>query len=148
MIILAFLFFMMLAATLLNVAHPSAMRLLISGRRSPACVTVLPRCTYLSTFSMTFPSTVTVDVMAVSFSITLVLLRFMLRPTGLLVRCMSVSMLSSSSGDLATRTISSAKIKCYRCSPSMLIPCPLPSQLIVLIMASCRHAQCHTHCVI
>ena len=38
----AFLLFMMLA-TLLNAAHPSAMRLLISGRRSPACVTVLPR---------------------------------------------------------------------------------------------------------
>ena len=64
---------------------------------------------------MTFPSAVTVDVLAVSFSITLVLLRFMLRPTGLLARCMSVSMLSSSSGDLAIRTISSAKIKCDRC---------------------------------
>ena len=76
--------------------------------------------------------------MAVSFSITLVLLRLMLRPTGLLARCMSVSMLSSSSGYLATRTISSAKIKCDRCSPSMLIH--LPSQLIMLIMASCRHA--------
>ena len=125
-------------ATLLNAAHPSAMRLLISGRRSPACVTVLPRYTYLATFSMTFPSTVTVDVMEVSLSITLVLLRFMLRPTGLRARCMSVSMLSSSSGDLATRTISSAKIKCDRCSPSMLIH--LPSQLVLLIMASCRHA--------
>ena len=75
------------------------------GRRSPACVTVLPRYTYLSTFSMTFPSTVMVDVMAVSFSTTLVLLRFMLRHTGLLARCMSVSMLSISSGDIATRTI-------------------------------------------
>ena len=60
----AFLLFMMLA-TLLNAAHPSAMRLLISGRRSPACVTVLPRYMYLATFSMTFPSTVTVDVMEV-----------------------------------------------------------------------------------
>ena len=129
----------MMLATLLNAAHPRAMRLLISGRRSPASGTVLPRYTYLSTFSMTFPSMVTVDVMAVSFSITLVLLRFMLRPTGLLAKCMSVSMLSSSSGDLATRTIlSSAKIKCDRCSPSMLIH--LPSQLIWLIMAPCRHA--------
>ena len=135
--ILAFLFFMMLA-TLLNAAHPNAMRLLISGRRSPACVTVLPRYTYRSTFSMVFPSTATVDVVALSLSITLVLLRFMLRPTGLLARCMSVSMLSSSSGDLATRTMSSAKIKCDRCSPSMLIH--LSSQLILLIMASCRHA--------
>ena len=61
--ILAFLLFMMLA-TLLNAAHPSAMRLLISGRRSPACVTVLPRYTYRSTFSMVFPSTATVDVVA------------------------------------------------------------------------------------
>ena len=65
------------------------------------------------------------DVVAFSLSITLVLLRFMLRPTGL-------SMLSSSSGDLATRTISSTKIKCDRCSPSMLIL--LSSQLILLIM--------------
>ena len=128
----------MMLATLLNAAHPSAMRLLVSGRRSPACVTVLPRYTYLSTFSMVFPSTVTVDVVAFSFSITLVLLRFMLRPTGLLARCMSVSMLSSSPGDSATRTISSAKIKCDMCSPSMLIP--LSFQLILLIMASCRHA--------
>ena len=136
MFILAFLLFMMLA-TLLNAAHPSAMHLLISGRRSPLCVTVLPSYTYLSTFSMTFPYTVTVDVMEVSFSITLVLLRFMLRPTGLLARCMQVSMLFSSSVDLATRTISSTKIKCERCSPSMLIH--LPSQLILLLMASCRH---------
>ena len=66
--ILAFLLFMMLA-TLLNAAHPSAMRLLISGRRSPACVTVLPRYTYRSTFSMVFPSTATVDVVALSLSI-------------------------------------------------------------------------------
>ena len=51
MFILAFLLFMMLA-TLLNDAHPSAMRLLISIRRSPACVTVLPRYTYRSTFSI------------------------------------------------------------------------------------------------
>ena len=129
----------MMLATLLNAAHPSAMRLLISGRTSPACVTVLPRYMYLSTFSMTFPSTVTVDVMEVSFSITLVLFRFMLRPTGLLARCMLiVSMLSSYSGYLATRTISSAKIKCDRSSPSMLIS--LTSQLILWIMSSCRHA--------
>ena len=52
-------------------------------------------------------------------------------PTGLLARCMSVSMLSSSSGDLATRTMSSAKIKCDRCSPSTLIP--MSSQLIFFI---------------
>ena len=136
-LILAFLLFMMLAI-MLNAVHPSAMRLLISRRRSPACVTVLPRYTYRSTFSMVFPSMATVDVVAFSFSITLVLFGFMLGPTGLLVRCMSVSMLSSSSGDLATRTISSAKIKCDRCSPSMLIP--LSSQLILLIMVSCRHA--------
>ena len=61
-----------------------------------------------------------------------------------LAKCMSVSMLSSSSGDLATKTISSAKIKCdTSCSPSiytgpMLIP--LPSQMIWLIMASCSHS--------
>ena len=48
-------------ATLLNAAHPNAMRLLISGRRSPSCVTVLPSYTYRSTFSMVFPSTATVD---------------------------------------------------------------------------------------
>ena len=131
-----FLFTFILAV--LNAAHTSAMRLLILGRRSPACVTVLPRYTHRSNFSMVFPSTATVDVVALSLSITLVLLRFMLRPTGLLARCMSVSMLSSSSGDLATRTISSAKIKCDRCSPSILIN--LSSQLILLIMASCRHA--------
>ena len=65
--ILAYLLFMMLA-TLLNAAHPSAMRILISGRRSPACVTVLPRYTYRSTFSMIFPSTTTVDVVAWSWS--------------------------------------------------------------------------------
>ena len=51
---------------------------------------------------------------------------------------MSVSMLSSSSGDLATRTISSEKIKSDRCSPSMLIH--LSSQLILLIRLPCRHA--------
>ena len=137
--ILAFLLFMMLA-TLLNAAHPSAMRLLISGRRSPACVTVLPRYTYRSTFSMVFPSTATRGRSGtfIKHQFTLALLRFMLRPTGLLARCMSVSMRSSSSGDLVTRTISSAKIKCDRCSPSMLIP--LSSQLISLITASCRHA--------
>ena len=33
----------MMLGTLLNAAHSSAMRLLIPGRRSPACVTVLPR---------------------------------------------------------------------------------------------------------
>ena len=49
-----------------------------------------------------------------------------------------MSMLSSSSGYLATMTISSAKIKRDRCSPYMLIP--LSSQLILLIMASCRNA--------
>ena len=100
--ILVFLLFMMLA-TLLNAAHPNAMRILISGRRSPACVTVN---TYRSTFQWCFrlrrPH---VDMIAFSFSITLILLRFMLRPTGLLARCMSVSMLSSSSGELAIRTI-------------------------------------------
>ena len=37
----AFQLFMMFAI-LLNAAHPSAMRLLIAGRRSPAYVTVLP----------------------------------------------------------------------------------------------------------
>ena len=54
------------------------------------------------------------DVMVFSLSITLVLLRLMLGPTGLPVWCMSVSVLSSSSGDLAarTRTVPSAKIKC------------------------------------
>ena len=48
----------------LHFAHPSAMRILISGNRSPACVAVLPSYTYLATFSMMFPSTATVDVMA------------------------------------------------------------------------------------
>ena len=66
----------------LHFAHPSAMRILISENRSPACVAVLPSYTYLATCSIMFPPTATVDVMAVSFSITLVLLRFMLRPTG------------------------------------------------------------------
>ncbi len=54
---------------------------------------------------MVFTSTATVDVVAFSFSITLVLLRCTLRPIGLLARCMSVSMISSSSGDVPTRTI-------------------------------------------
>ena len=115
--ILAFLLFVMLA-TLLNAAHPSETRLLITGRRFPACVTVLPKYTYLSTCSMIFPSTATVDVM--SFS--LVLLRCMLRPAGLLASCMRVSVLSRSSGDIATRTVSSANIKYDRCPPSVLIP--------------------------
>ena len=73
MFILAFLIFMMLA-NLLNAAHPSAMRLLVSGRRSPACVIVLPGYSYRSTFSMVFPSTATVDVVVSSLNITLVLL--------------------------------------------------------------------------
>ena len=44
--------------------------------------------TYRSTFSMIFPSKATVDVMAFSLSVTLILLRCMLMPTGLLARCM------------------------------------------------------------
>ena len=52
------------------------------------------------------------DVMKVSFSITLVLFRFKLRPIAVLARCMAVSMLSSSSEELPTGTISSANIKC------------------------------------
>ena len=53
-------------------------------------------------------------------------------------RCMTLSIVSSSSGDLATRTISSAKIKCDMRSPSVSIN--LSSQLILLTIASCRHA--------
>ena len=44
--ILAFLFFLVFD-TLLNAAHLSAMRLLISGRKSPTCVTVLHVSLYL-----------------------------------------------------------------------------------------------------
>ena len=108
-------------------------------RRDPQHVSSSYQGTHIGLPFLVFPSTATVDVVAFSFSITLVILRFMLRPTGLLPRCMSVSMLSSSSGDLATRTISSTKIKCDRCSPSMLIH--LSSHLIfLLIIASFRHA--------
>ena len=74
----AFLLFMMFA-TLRNATHPSAMRLLISRMRSPACVTILPRYACRSTFSTAFPSTTTVDVVAFSLSITLVLLRKIFR---------------------------------------------------------------------
>ena len=57
--ILAFLLFMMLA-TLLNAAHSSVMRRLISGMRFQLVSTSLPRYTYLSTFSMICPSTMSV----------------------------------------------------------------------------------------
>ena len=105
MFILAFVLFRVLS-TLLNVAHPSA-NAPLDLRKEIHSLYHSPTKVHVSvyTFSMVFPSTATMDVMAFSLSITLVLLRFMLRPTGLLARCMSVSMLSSSSGDLGTRTI-------------------------------------------
>ena len=136
--ILAFLIFMMLA-NLLNAAHPSAVRLLVSGR-----ISQLVSPSYQGTrIGLPFqwyshlrrPWTWWYLHWTSPWSYSCM---FMLRPTGLLARCMSVSMLSSSSGDLATGSISSAKINCDRCSPSMLIP--LSSHLIWLIMASCRHA--------
>ena len=61
---LASLRFMALA-TMLNAIRPRAIRLLISGRISLSHVAVMPRYTYVSSFSVIFPSTSTVDVMAI-----------------------------------------------------------------------------------
>ena len=82
---------------------------------------------------------------------TLVFPRCILRPTGLLVSWMSCIIFCSSEVDLAISTMSSAKMRWDRYSPSILIP--LSFQLILPMIASCRHdvkslgemlSPCHT----
>ena len=51
---------------------------------------------------------------------------------------MSVSKVVSSSGDLANKMISSAKIRWERYSPSIFMP--LPSKSILFMIVSWRHA--------
>ena len=69
---------------------------------------------------------------------TLVYPRCILRPTGLLVSWMSCTIFCSSEVDLAISTMSSAKMRWDRYSPSILKP--LSFQLILPMIASCRHA--------
>ena len=71
--------------------------------------------------------------------ITLVFPRCILRPTGLLMSWISWSISCSFEVELAMRTISSAKIRWDKYSPSILTP--LFSQLILLMMAYCRHER-------
>ena len=68
---------------------------------------------------------------------TLVFPRCILTPTGLLVSWMSCIIFCSSVVDFAISTMSSAKMRWDRYSPSILIP--LSFQLILPMIASCRH---------
>ena len=68
---------------------------------------------------------------------TLVFPRCLLRPTGLLDWWMSCTIFCSSEVDLAISTMSSAKMRWDRYSPSILIP--LSFQFILPTIASCRH---------
>ena len=100
-------------------------------------VTICPRYTYQSISSIFFPSTVTSSLLTCLLHTTLVFPRCILRPTGLLMSWISRSISCSFDVELAMRTISSANIRWDKCSPS--IPIPLFSQLILLMMAYCRH---------
>ena len=94
-------------------------------------------CMYLSTSSIFFPSTITSSLLTCLLHITLVFPRCILRPTGLLMSWISCSISCRFEVELAMRTISSAKIRWDKYSPSILTP--LFSQLILLMMAYCRH---------
>ena len=63
--------------------------------------------------------------------------RCILRPTGLLVSWMSCTIFFSSEVDLAISTMSSARMRWDRYSPLILIS--LSFQLILPVIASCRH---------
>ena len=81
--------------------------------------------------------TITSSLLTCLLHITLVFPRCILRPTGLLMSWKSWSISCSFEVELAMRTISSAKIRWDKYSPSILTP--LFSQLILLMMAYCRH---------
>ena len=112
--------------------------LFISSTWSWSVVTICPRYTYLSTLSIFFPSTIISSLLTSLLHITLVFPRCILRPTGLLMSWISWSISCSFEVELAMRTISSAKIRWDKYSPSILTH--LFSQLILLMMACCRHA--------
>ena len=118
-------------------SHPCPILLFISCTWSWSLVIICPRYTYLSTSSIFFPSTITSSLLTCLLHITFVFPRYILRPTGLLMSWISWSISCSFEVELAMRTISSAKIRWDKYSPSILTP--LFSQLILLMMACCRH---------
>ena len=127
----------MILFSLQNAFHPCPILLFISCIWSWSLVTICPRYTYLSTSSIFFPSTITSSLLTCLLHIILVFPRCTLRPTGLLMSWISCSISCSFEVELAMRTISSAKIRWDKYSPSILTP--LFSQLILLMMACCRH---------
>ena len=72
-------------SSLQNAFHPCPILLFISYIWSWSLVTICPRCTYLSTSSIFFPSTITSSLLTSLLHITLIFSRYILRPTGLLM---------------------------------------------------------------
>ena len=127
----------MMLSSLQHALHSCPILLFSSCIWSWSLVIVCPRYTYLSTSSIFFPSTITPSLLTCLLHITLVFHRCILRPTGLLMSWISWRISCSFEVKLAMRTISSVKIRWDKYSPSILTP--LFSQLILLMMACCRH---------